>query len=599
MAESQESGALDGAASRRRRRRSPAPVETVAAAAQARPPGPEGEPQAKGGAPALRPPRWQRWARAASSFGLSSTFRAYLFVASVLAILAFLLYSESLIDEFKEDEKDRVGLYAALYALAASADNTEQTNDLIFRTVISNPRDDFPIIFTDYKGELTYWKGKGTPDMGDTSAAARQVLRELLPRMDAQNMPIPYVISPTSEGLLHHDRESLVVTNSAGEIAGWRGPGLPAEGDTTAAAMQLLRAAIARMDSAVVPRSFEVPHSTYHYLHGDGESFVVADIQGGVVTWGGADLPERGDMTPAAVERVRELMLRMDIEVDPCKFKVLSAGRQYIHYGDSELVSRFSWGLHALIGGVLLLFLVGYVGFRNIRRSELRSIWVGMAKETAHQLGTPLSSLSGWLELIAHELDAAPGEDEASRLERIRQQTGEMQNDMQRLNQIASRFSQIGSVPELKMADVGSVLTETIAYFRNRGSQFGRYDTTVHAREVPLVPLNAELMSWAFENLFKNGMDAIGREDGTIDIHIGYLAERNSVQITFQDNGRGIEAENVNRVFEPGFSTKKRGWGLGLTFVRRIIEEYHRGKISITRSVPGEGTTFEILLPAA
>ena len=113
------------------------------------------------------------------------------------------------------------------------------------------------------------------------------------------------------------------------------------------------------------------------------------------------------------------------------------------------------------------------------------------------------------------------------------------------------------------------------------------------------MPLNAELLSWAFENLFKNGMDAIGRQAGVINIRLDFLAERKLVQIVFQDNGCGIEPENVNRVFEPGFSTKKRGWGLGLAFVRRIIEEYHKGKISITQSVPGEGTTFEVLLPVA
>ena len=174
-----------------------------------------------------------------------------------------------------------------------------------------------------------------------------------------------------------------------------------------------------------------------------------------------------------------------------------------------------------------------------------------------------------------------------------------MQKDMQRLNQIALRFSQIGSVPEVEMGDIEKVMTETVNYFKNRGSQFGQCDINMVSRALPPAPLNAELMSWAFENLFKNGMDAIGRQAGVINIRLDFLAERKLVQIVFQDNGCGIEPENVNRVFEPGFSTKKRGWGLGLAFVRRIIEEYHKGKISITQSVPGEGTTFEVLLPVA
>ena len=246
----------------------------------------------------------------------------------------------------------------------------------------------------------------------------------------------------------------------------------------------------------------------------------------------------------------------------------------------------------------MLFLLVGYIGYRNIKRSEQRSIWVGMAKETAHQLGTPLSSLSGWLELIRHEVEAMPAADRDTRLTHIDQMIGEMQQDMRHLDQIASRFSQIGSVPELQEEDVGAVLEETIDYFRNRGPQFGRHEIAVELRdELPPVHINAELMSWAFENLFKNAIDAMERQTGHMRIRIGLLPEGQAVQITFQDDGRGIEPENIKRIFEPGFSTKKRGWGLGLAFVKRIVEEYHRGQISVVQSAPGAGTTFEIILP--
>jgi signal transduction histidine kinase len=141
-------------------------------------------------------------------------------------------------------------------------------------------------------------------------------------------------------------------------------------------------------------------------------------------------------------------------------------------------------------------------------------------------------------------------------------------------------------------------LEETITYFRDRGPQLGKHQINIDCREqLPAVPLNAELMSWVFENLFKNAMDAIGRRQGEIEVRVQPAADGKSVSVTFQDNGCGITAENIGRVFEPGFSTKKRGWGLGLAFVKRIVEEYHKGKIAIARSTPDEGTVIEINLP--
>jgi hypothetical protein len=175
----------------------------------------------------------------------------------------------------------------------------------------------------------------------------------------------------------------------------------------------------------------------------------------------------------------------------------------------------------------------------------------------------------------------------------------EMQNDMGRLTQIASRFSQIGSVPELKLGDVRVVISETIDYFSGRGSQFGRHRFVLDLGEVPPLPLNAELMGWVFENLFKNAMDAMVQKEGTIRVTTAHAEDDGFVRIVVEDDGRGIEPENLSRVFQPGFSTKKRGWGLGLAFVRRIVEEYHGGSIHIPRSETGAGTTFEIDLPDA
>jgi two-component system, NtrC family, sensor histidine kinase KinB len=590
---------------KRRQRRQQAPVEEIAAPAV-----PSKRRQRR--AIALR---WQQWMRELlPSIGLSSTFRAYLFVGSILAILAYLLYNESIIRELRNQEKRNVDLYAELISL--SARGTDEQSIAIFTGITTNPNIDFPRIRTDHRGKIIEWKGVELSAADTTSFVSRlwqrmafwreeevevigdtlQILQRIVEEMDAINPPKVFYLLAEVQGYLHCAEERLVISDSQGEIIEWGGNRLPAREDTTAAARAGVRAFL--QGDASEPLPFKIPVGTFSYLHFDGRNAIITDNKGEVVGWQGERLPAREDTTAAARTTVRAFLQGMGDVSEPVPFEI--PAETFIHYGESGLVRRISRSIFIQIIALLLFLLVGYVGFRNIKRSEQRSIWVGMAKETAHQLGTPLSSLAGWLELIGHELDRGGSEETAgpADLERIGEMAGEMQKDMQRLTQIASRFSQIGSVPELKMGDVVAILEETAAYFRNRGPQFGRYEIQIEVPEpIPLIPLNADLVGWIFENLFKNAMDAIEHEAGRIDIHIALLAEGQGVQIAFQDNGRGIDAEHVARIFDPGFSTKKRGWGLGLAFVKRIVEEYHGGRVGVVQSAPGEGTTFEITLP--
>ena len=317
-------------------------------------------------------------------------------------------------------------------------------------------------------------------------------------------------------------------------------------------------------------------------LYVDEGRFVVVDASGKVAAWGGSRF--RGHRSPAALEEVLRAAGRWPSP--PISFRIRT--EKFIHFGQSGMIGQISLAPLVSLAVLAIFSLIGYIGFRNIIRSEQRSIWVGMAKETAHQLGTPLSSLAGWLELMRGSRGEVPEEREAI--------LREMQKDTRRLNQIASRFSQIGSVPELRPSDIGSLISETIAYFRGRSPLFGRHVFEVDLDDLPPVPLNAELMGWAFENLFRNAVDAIGGKDGTISVG-ARLRDPDTVRITVRDNGRGIDADSITRVFEPGFSTRKRGWGLGLAFVKRIVEEYHGGRIQIAHSAAGWGTTFEIELP--
>ncbi len=558
--------------------------------------------------------RWKIWG-ALSSVGLSPIFRAYVFLGSILAILAFLLYNESLTSQLREQEKSRVGLYARLISFAPMA--TEEQTLTIFTEVITKV--DFPRIITDPRGEiiqasgigaasersnafsalhaLAFWRDEEVVIEASNDSTSAVALHKLMRKMDAENAPIQFYLSSVTPGLLYTDGRRAIITDTQGNLVKWRGPGLPSASDTTAAALIQVRLLLEQI-RALPPLKFAVPAEGFSYLHHDGLHAIITDGNGKLIAWRGRTLPSADSAAAAARSLVHERLNAIGKKQEPLAFHI--PAEHYIHYGNSDLVNRISLAPLVQMGVLLLFLLVGYIGYRNIKRSEQRSIWVGMAKETAHQLGTPLSSLSGWLELMQNEVGQVPVDARDRHWESMGRMVGEMEEDMRHLNQIASRFSQIGSVPELVVADVGQVLENTVEYFRHRSPQFGRHDISIeHQDGVPAVLLNAELISWAFENLFKNAIDAIDSRTGAIEIHLAAMPEEHAVQITFQDNGRGIEPENIKRVFEPGFSTKKRGWGLGLAFVRRIVEEYHNGRISVVQSVPGEGTTFEIVLPCA
>ena len=584
----------DHTASKRRRRS--APMEEIAV------PSPRTRHRSPRGASSIG--GWRRWRRGVlASLGASPVFRAYIFLGSIAAILAFLLYNESIIAELREHEKTRVDLYAHLISFAPQA--SEGQIPTLFTEVITKV--DFPRIITNHRGEIiqaedidtssllgdwAFWRSKAE----DAPAASPAQLHWLIEEMDIQNPPIPFYWSPETLGRLYCEGERTVITDTQGAIAAWQGAGLPVSGDTSAVALAEVQRALQEM-KAEEPLSFSVPAASFSYLHWDGTNAIVEDAEGRFRAWVGTGLPlVSDDPTQAVQDQLRAFVDSLANQRPPLEFRI--PAEHYIHYGDTSLVGRISLVPFVQIGVLFLFLLVGYIGYRNIKRSQQRSLWVGMAKETAHQLGTPLSSLSGWLELLRGEVVAAPRPDRGGRWGRVDQMVGEIQQDMRRLDQIASRFSQIGSVPELEEKDVAAVLEEAIEYFRRRVPQFGRQEIELECLgELPLVPINAELMSWAFENLCKNAIDAMDGQTGSLRIRMELLPERRAVQIAFQDDGRGIEPEHVKRIFEPGFSTKKRGWGLGLVFVKRIVEEYHKGKISLVHSAPGEGTTFEVILP--
>jgi signal transduction histidine kinase len=262
----------------------------------------------------------------------------------------------------------------------------------------------------------------------------------------------------------------------------------------------------------------------------------------------------------------------------------------WIHYGESTLVQQVRLMPLFQIGIAGLLVAFGYFGVRSIRASEKRSIWVGMAKETAHQLGTPISSLMGWVDLLEAE------ETDTSRLGTLQ----EMRADIARLTRIASRFERVGSIPKLRPLDVNPIIAEVAEYLRRRVPRHGRRVVIIEQLQDGLPPVHSdrELLSWTVENLLKNAVDAIlkGEGDGTVAVR-STAGNPTGVRIVVEDDGPGIPEAIQNRIFDPGFTTKTRGWGLGLALARRIVEDYHGGRIRLLRSTPGVRTVFTVDLP--
>jgi K+-sensing histidine kinase KdpD len=261
----------------------------------------------------------------------------------------------------------------------------------------------------------------------------------------------------------------------------------------------------------------------------------------------------------------------------------------YIHYSDSVILSKIEElpFIQLLLG--LVVVVIGYLSFSYLKKSEQSNIWVGMSKETAHQLGTPLSSLLGWAEMLKLKAD------EPFEVQTI---AGEIAKDIERLNRIAVRFSKIGSIPDRKDQNIVTVVSSVMGYLEDRMPRLGRNITFSldSSQDEIIMKINRELFEWVMENLIKNAVEAIETESGSIHVAIEYQEKTKSVTIDVTDTGKGMEGRQKKDVFRPGYSTKSRGWGLGLPLAKRIIEEYHHGKLFVKESAPGIGTTFRIKL---
>lgn len=308
---------------------------------------------------------------------------------------------------------------------------------------------------------------------------------------------------------------------------------------------------------------------------------LVADADGNILIH--RNIPDE-EVNPGLVRRFAAMndSIRIAIPITDTIFAY-----QYVYYGETATVRSLRIFPYIQFGLLSLILGLAYISLMSIRRNEQSRLWVGMAREAAHQLGTPLSSLLGWITLLKSQPD------DADRSQWI----SELEEDAQRLELVAERFNKIGSSPALTAQRVAPVVDDVADYIRRRLPRFGK-DVTLTTEVDPNLKaaINTDLLIWALENLLKNALDAIETESLSASITICGSADGRWVILDVADTGKGIEKKDLKEVFKPGYSTKRRGWGLGLTLTRRIIEEYHDGRVFVLKSAPGEGTTMRVKL---
>lgn len=279
---------------------------------------------------------------------------------------------------------------------------------------------------------------------------------------------------------------------------------------------------------------------------------------------------------------IQQMLVKMQAENQPIEIDLLGEEKQFIFYSDSALQTQLTYYPVIVFLAIGLFIFFAYIAFNTAQTSAQNKLWAGLAKETAHQIGTPLSSMLAWVELLRPN-------------ESVQAHLNEIEKDLSRLEAISERFSKIGSEPKLEVLPIYGIIEEVLSYLKTRTSSkvdYQLHENLTNSKETQ-VPLNAQLFAWVIENVCKNAIDAMS---GVGEIKIELSEDEKKVFVDISDTGKGLSKNNFKNVFRPGFTSKKRGWGLGLSLAQRIIEHYHKGKIFVKSSVLNQGTTFRIML---
>lgn len=488
----------------------------------------------------------------------------WLAAAAMCIVLASLWYSSKIVKKISDEEKEKVKLWAEavqknaglvrttndlftkmkteerkkveLYA-AATKELAKDINDLSFALRVLQDNNTVPVIIITNEGKIGGKRNLDSLMERDTVYLARQLeeMKKLYP-------PIEIEYAPGKRNFIYY-KDSKVFSE------------IKLVFDSL---IQSFNAEVANNSASVPVIYTDSTQKNVLKYSKEIDSAIIADP----------------DLLAAQLEEMRQ-------QAAPLRINLGDNNTNYIFYGESFTLKQLRYYPYVQLMIIGLFLLIAYTLFSTARRSEQNLVWVGMSKETAHQLGTPLSSLMAWMELLKQEVKD-PG------------MIVEMARDVQRLQTITDRFSKIGSQPTLEKENMALILEHAVDYLKQRSSKNINFTFQNNLDHITEVPVCVPLFEWVIENLCKNAIDAMGGK-GTITVSIQSL--ENTVFIDIADTGKGIPKTKMKAVFEPGFTTKQRGWGMGLSLCKRIIENYHEGKIFVSQSEIGKGSTFRIMMP--
>lgn len=439
-------------------------------------------------------------------------------------------YTERFFEKLKTEERKRVQLWAEATKRLIEADNTE---DLTFYSEIISDNTNIPVVLTNDKGNITATKNVDfNPDSIKTLSGSL--------KQEYSEYP-PIIVNYGSKKSYLYYKDSKLFTGLRNVLD------------------DLIKSFI----SEVVVNTASVP------------VIITDSSKSKMIAFGNIDSIKINDRNYA-----NEMLSVMQTQNNPIVVELYGIGKSYVFYKDSFLLTQLKYYPFVQLIIIGLFLFVAYLLFSTSRNAEQNQVWVGMAKETAHQLGTPLSSLMAWVEILKMKnMDSAT--------------ISEIEKDVHRFEIITQRFSNIGSLPKLEKQNIVKSVYDAIDYVIARSSKKVKFSVNISKDVEYNIPLNEPLFEWVIENLCKNAIDAMDGE-GKIDISV--TEENQSVLIDITDTGKGIFKSKFKTVFKPGYTSKKRGWGLGLTLCKRIIETYHKGQIFVRNSTIGKGTTFRIIL---
>jgi len=470
--------------------------------------------------------------RLVTRFAQEERKNVQLFADAVHRKAKLVKFTEHLFNQLQEQENERVEFLANVYENILD-DNS--SGELTFYMEIIQNNKTIPVIYTDAEGNIL--QSINIDALIDTNLFENKLLFEEFTAYD----PIEVKISRYNKNYLYY-KDSKIFSELK----------------------EVLNDYISTFISEVALNSSSVP------------VIITDSSQVTVLQFGNLN-----DIKMSDPSYVLQKLEEMKDQNNPIKVEFAEQGTTYIFYKDSELLTRMKYFPIVQILIISLFAFIAYLLFSYARKSEQNRVWAGMAKETAHQIGTPLSSIMAWMELLKM------GEGTAE------QAADEIEKDIKRLVVITERFSKIGSVPQLGEENVVEVLVSSIEYLKKRTPRKVSYKLSFDINQIINIPLNAALFSWVIENICKNAIDAM---EGRGVIVIIIIDEPKNIIIDISDTGKGIPASEQKSIFNPGYTSKTRGWGLGLSLAKRIINEYHKGKIFVKSSAPNKGSIFRIIL---